>query len=144
MIVFEDGKYLIGHVGDSRAYKISNSEISILTKDQTIVANEVRLGKLTPEEAARDPRRNVLLQCVGASRIVEPEYVGGTVELGACYMLCSDGFRHEISAAEIQNAFAPIANRDAAQMQTNIIRLIELNKSRGETDNITALLIKVC
>lgn len=143
MIVFEDGKYLIGHVGDSRAYKISNSEISILTKDQTIVANEVRLGKLTPEEAARDPRRNVLLQCVGASRIVEPEYVGGTVELGACYMLCSDGFRHEISAAEIQNAFAPIANRDAAQMQTNIIRLIELNKSRGETDNITALLIKV-
>lgn len=75
MIVFEDGKYLIGHVGDSRAYKISNSEISILTKDQTIVANEVRLGKLTPEEAARDPRRNVLLQCVGASRIVEPEYV---------------------------------------------------------------------
>lgn len=70
--------------------------------------------------------------------------MGGAVELGACYMLCSDGFRHEISAAEIQNAFAPIANRDAAQMQTNIIRLIELNKSRGETDNITALLIKVC
>lgn len=142
MLFFEDGKYLIGHVGDSRAYKISNKELTILTEDQTVVANEVRLGKLTPEEAERDPRRNVLLQCIGASRIVEPDYIGGLAETGVCYMLCSDGFRHELSEAEIQNAFAPIANGEETQMKKNVVRLIELNKSRGETDNITALLIR--
>ena len=142
MIIFEDGKYLIGHVGDSRAYKIHNNSLEILTTDQTVVANEVRLGKLTQEEAARDPRRNVLLQCIGASRIVEPDYVGGLAEYGLCYMLCSDGFRHELSEDEIQNAFAPIANTDEKKMKENIVRLIELNKNRGETDNITAVLIR--
>lgn len=144
MIVFEDGKYLIGHVGDSRAYKIDNKELTILTTDQTVVANEVRLGKLTQEEAMRDPRRNVLLQCIGASRIVEPDYIGGLAESGVCYMLCSDGFRHEISETEIQNALSPIANTDEIHMKNSVTRLIELNKSRGETDNITALLIKTC
>ena len=57
-------------------------------------------------------------------------------------MLCSDGFRHEVSKAEIQNAFSPIVNTEKNQMKNNIVRLIELNKSRGETDNITALLIR--
>lgn len=142
MIIFADGKYLVGHVGDTRVYRIDNQGLTVLTKDQTVVANEVRQGKLTPEEAQRDPRRNVLLQCVGASRVVEPDYLGGNVQAGACYMLCSDGFRHELTEAEIWNAFAPIANNDETQMKRNVVRLIELNKSRGETDNITALLIR--
>lgn len=141
-IVFEDGKYLIGHVGDSRVYRIDNKSLTILTTDQTVVASEVRRGKLTLEQAERDPRRNVLLQCVGASRIVEPEYISGLVEPETCYMICSDGFRHEISKSEIQNAFAPIANDNELQMKNNIIRLIEADKNRGETDNITAILIK--
>lgn len=141
-IAFEDGKYLIGHVGDSRVYRIDNKSLAILTTDQTVVANEVRRGKLTLEQAERDPRRNVLLQCVGASRIVEPEYISGLVEPETCYMICSDGFRHEISKSEIQNAFAPIANDNELQMKNNIIRLIEADKNRGETDNITAILIK--
>lgn len=142
MLFFEDGRYLIGHVGDSRAYRIDNKGASVLTTDQTVVANEVRHGRLTPEEAERDPRRNVLLQCIGASRIVEPEYITGTAEAGVCYMLCSDGFRHTISETEIQNAFAPIANNDTEQMKKNIVRLTELNINRGETDNITSILIK--
>lgn len=142
MIIFEDGKYLIGHVGDSRAYEIDDKELKILTSDQTVVANEVRLGRLTTEEAMRDPRRNVLLQCIGASRIVEPDYIGGLAKPEVCYMLCSDGFRHVISIEEIQKAFAPSANNDEAHMRANIVDLIEKNKARGETDNITALLIR--
>lgn len=142
MIFFEDGRYLIGHVGDSRAYMINNNAPSVLTADQTVVANEVRLGRLTPEQARKDPRRNVLLQCIGASRIVEPDYYSGAAHPGECYMLCSDGFRHVISEAEILGAFAPAVNNDEQQMKNNIVRLTELNKSRGETDNITALLIR--
>lgn len=142
LLIFEDGKYLIGHVGDSRAYKVTDTSIETLTLDQTVVANDVRNGRLTQEEAERDPRRNVLLQCIGASRIVEPDFIEGVVQANECYMLCSDGFRHVISSAEINEAFAPSNNKDESAMKANIVKLIELNKEREETDNISAILIK--
>ncbi len=143
MLFFENGKYLIGHVGDSRAYKITENDIEMLTQDQTVVAREVKLGRLTPEEAERDPRRNVLLQCIGASKIVEPDFAEGNYISGECYMLCSDGFRHVVSTEEIKETFAPSRNTDEKGMKANIVRLIELNKEREETDNISAILVKV-
>lgn len=143
LLFMEDGTYIVGHVGDSRAYVIRNEEIEILTQDQTVVANEVRLGKLAPEQAAKDPRRNVLLQCIGASRIVEPDFVEGQARCEECYMLCSDGFRHEIGAEEIQEAFAPKNNTDERGMEQNIKKLIERNMERGERDNISAVLLKL-
>lgn len=142
MIFFENGQYLIGHVGDSRAYKITDFSIESLTEDQTVVANEIRMGRLTPEQAEVDPRRSVLLQCIGASKIVEPTFITGAVLQNECYMLCSDGFRHVVTAGEINAAFAPSNNPDENTMKNNIVNLIELNKSRGETDNISAILIK--
>lgn len=142
LLILPDNRYIIGHVGDSRAYEITDGSAKILTEDQTVVAREVKQGKLTPEQAEKDPRRNVLLQCVGASRIVEPAYYYGTVRPQTCYMLCSDGFRHTITNEEIINALAPSRNGSEEQMHTHIVDLIELNKARRENDNITALLIK--
>ena len=142
MLILEDNRYIIAHVGDSRAYKIMDSNVSVLTQDQTVIAREIRQGRLTPEQAKTDPRRNVLLQCVGASMFVEPAFYYGTVAANECYMLCSDGFRHVITNEEIINAFAPSKNTTEEQMNTHIIDLIELNKFRRENDNITALLIK--
>lgn len=142
VLFLEDGTYLIAHVGDSRAYKITDNNIRILTEDQTVVAREVKMGRLTPEQAEKDPRRNVLLQCVGASRIVEPIFIRGQYCRGEAYMLCSDGFRHVVSPNEIFDAFAPKNNKDKETMKYNIVRMIELNKQRHETDNISAMLIK--
>lgn len=142
ILIFENGQYLIGHVGDSRIYKITDETIEALTLDQTVVANEIRNGRLTQEQAERDPRRNVLLQCIGASKIVEPDFITGQVNINECYMLCSDGFRHVVTTAEIKEAFSPSNNLDETQMHKNIVKLIELNKEREETDNISAILIK--
>lgn len=142
MLIIEDCRYIIGHVGDSRAYRITSNDIVPLTDDQTVVAREIKMGRMTSEEAEKDPRRNVLLQCVGASRIVEPEYYYGDVERNQCFMLCSDGFRHTVSAEEIQQRFSPVNNPDENTMLANIQELIEINKFRHETDNITAVLIK--
>lgn len=143
MLFLENGDYLIGHVGDSRAYRITDNTVEILTEDQTVVAREIRQGKLTEEEAAKDPRRNVLLQCVGASRIVKPMFYRGKAEQNQCYMLCSDGFRHLISGSEIQQAFAPKYNPTEEAMTENIDKLIELNKFRHEVDNISSILIRL-
>lgn len=139
-ILFVDGQYVIGHVGDTRVYHIGSS-LTQLTTDQTFVAREISRGTLTPEQAKTDKRRNMLLQCIGASRVVEPQIICEKAEKGA-YMLCSDGFRHEITEAEIYESLNPInlMNKDA--MHSNAKYLIEQVKRREEKDNISVILIK--
>ncbi len=139
-ILFIGNQYVIGHVGDTRIYHISSS-LSQLTTDQTFVAREISRGTMTFEQAKTDKRRNLLLQCIGASKVVEPQVIYGKAEKGA-YMLCSDGFRHEITEAEMYESLNPInlMNKDA--MHNNAKYLIEQVKSRGEKDNISVLLIK--
>lgn len=140
-ILFVDDMYVIGHVGDTRIYHIGES-LTQLTTDQTFVAREISRGTMTLEQAKIDKRRNLLLQCVGASKVVEPQIITGKTQKGA-YMICSDGFRHEISEAEIYESLNPInlMNKDA--MHNNAKYLIEQVKSREEKDNISVLLIKV-
>ena len=140
-ILFIDDQYVIGHVGDTRIYHIGSS-MTQLTTDQTFVAREISRGTMTLEQAKTEKRRNLLLQCIGASKVVEPQIICGKTEKGA-YMLCSDGFRHEITEAEIYESLNPInlMNKDA--MHNNAKYLIEQNKSREEKDNISVLLIKV-
>lgn len=139
-ILFIGDQYVIGHVGDTRIYHIG-AALTQLTTDQTFVAREISRGTMTLEQAKTDKRRNLLLQCVGASKVVEPQIICGKTEKGA-YMLCSDGFRHEITEAEMYESLNPInlMNKDA--MHNNAKYLIEQNKSREEKDNISVLLIK--
>lgn len=134
-------RYYILNVGDSRAYEINN-EIKQITNDQTFVAREVALGNMTEEQARVDERRSVLLQCVGASEEVYPDMFFGDVLTNAVYMLCSDGFRHEVSSEEIFNEFQPNNLLNQESMDTASIRLIELNKQRQERDNITVALVR--
>lgn len=140
MLITEQ-KYYVLNVGDSRAYEIYDSA-QVLTADQTFVAREVALGNMTEEQAMVDERRSVLLQCVGASEEVYPEIMVGETKQNAVYMLCSDGFRHEITAEEIFEKFRPEALMDDNMMHTNAVSLIELNKQRQERDNISVALIR--
>lgn len=129
------------NVGDTRAYEIGDT-VTVLTKDQTVVAREVELGHLTPEEAEKDSRRSVLLQCIGASDEVYPDMFFGDTKLNAVYMLCSDGFRHEITENEIYQYLNPNVMVDADGMKRNMDSLIDLNKQRQERDNISAVSIR--
>lgn len=134
-------EYLIVHVGDSRVYQITNA-VEQLTEDQTFIAREIKRGTMTPEQAKTDPRRNMLLQCVGASKNVVPELVTGKVTEDSVFMICSDGFRHVISSDEMYESFnyRTLCNKEA--MDTNAQYLIDTVKSRNERDNITVVLIK--
>ena len=134
-------RYYIMNVGDSRAYELTNG-LKQLTADQTFVAREVALGNMTEEQAAVDERRSVLLQCVGASDEVYPDMFFGDTMENAVYMLCSDGFRHEITGDEIYASLQPNLLLDEATMQQNTLNLIELNKQREERDNISVVLVR--
>lgn len=133
--------YYIVNVGDSRAYEIQ-SEIKVLTRDQTVVAREVEQGLMTWEQAEQDPRRSVLLQCIGASDVVYPDFFFGETKKDAVYMLCSDGFRHEITSGEIFGYFYPGRMLNEAVMKESETMLIELNKQRQERDNISVITIR--
>lgn len=139
-ILFLNGSYVIAHVGDSRLYRI-DADIRQITEDQTFVAREIKRGAMTPEQARTDKRRNLLLQCVGAKPAVEPVLQYGKAEPGV-YLLCSDGFRHEISGQEMLQALAPgkLSGKKAMHKQT--LGLIDTVKRRKEKDNISAILIK--
>ena len=136
-----DKTYFIMNIGDSRVYLLSDN-IYQLTKDQTYVQREMDLGRMTYEESLVDPQRNMLLQCVGASSVIEPDFFMGDVDINQCYMLCCDGFRHVIDPSEFYQFLNPRISTDANTMQQNLIQLTEMNKQRRETDNISAILIR--
>ena len=136
------GNYFIMNIGDSRAYLISD-QVYAMTKDQTVVQYQMDMGMITWEEAQVHPQRSVLLQCVGASEVVVPDFYSGQVYPNTVFMLCSDGFRHVITDEEVYEAFHANALVDETTMKNNAIQLTELNKQRGETDNISVALIKV-
>ena len=141
ILIYKNNYYIV-HVGDSRIYSLSDKAAQ-LTNDQTFIAREIAAGRMTPEQAKVDPRRSVLLQCVGASQVVEPEFTKGNTIPGAVYMLCSDGFRHQISEEEILEKIGPTAATDEEAMKYGCIYLTELVKNRKENDNISVALIKV-
>lgn len=132
---------LIVQVGDSRVYRITDTIVQ-LTEDQTVAQRDIKLGVLKPEDVKKDTRQNVLLQCIGASTVVHPEYVEGKVKSGEVYMLCTDGFRHEISNDEFLGLLSSNIMTNEAIMKKSLIDLVELNKKREEKDNITAMLLK--
>ena len=140
-ILFIGDRFVIGHVGDTRIYHIGTNFVQ-LTTDQTFIAREISRGTITLEQAKTDKRRNLLLQCVGASKNVDPQIICGNTETGA-YMICSDGFRHEVSEQEIYESLNPINLMNKEAMHNNVRYLIEQVKARKEKDNISVILIKV-
>lgn len=136
-----DNKYMIMHVGDSRIYKVSDT-IEQLTVDHTLVAREVLQGKITADEAKHDKRKHVLLQCVGASKIIEPHVVCGEVDSGDIFFMCSDGLYNTFDDEEILNIIVANDNKSVGELRSLCSLMIESAKSNGERDNISAAIIK--
>ena len=89
-VVSDDGKVTIGHVGDSRAYRLRHDRLEQLTDDHSLVAELVRRGELTPEQAAVHPRRSAITP-LGTDADVDVDVFSFDAEDGDVYLLCSDG-----------------------------------------------------
>lgn len=124
-----------------------------LTTDQTYVAREVALGHMTPEQALNDARRNVLLQCIGTVNCVKPDFLMGDFYAGDSFLLCSDGFRHLQTEADIyQYCHTTLEQMDwqvakrlenSHFMNGRLRGIIDSIKELGERDNISAVLVKI-
>ncbi len=140
-ILCVNNKFILIHIGDTRIYRLNNS-IEQITTDHTFVANEVVHNRMTADQAKTDKRKNILLQCIGASKNIDCEFKTGDIRENDEFLLCCDGFRHEISSEEIFGVLAPELMSSERIMRKSLVDLVNLNKKRNEKDNITAILIK--
>lgn len=139
-VLLFDGQYFTVNVGDSRVYRITD-HLQQLTKDQSYVQREVDAGHMTEEEARNHPRRNVLLQCVGAGDFVIPDFTKGFCQPGDCFLVCSDGFRHTLKNEELEDAFYMEGIPTENDLENILARLTDINKARKEKDNISAIAV---
>ena len=133
-----DDAVTVAQVGDSRAYRLRGQELEQLTEDQSVVAELVRLGALTEEEAERHPQRSVVSRSLGTQEQVEAEITSHTAEDGDVYILCSDGLSKMVSDSLLREIIATGSSLDSITE-----KLITLANERGGEDNITVCLFRL-
>lgn len=143
MVMVCQWEYAVLHIGDCRLYEIRQDGVTQITRDHTVTQRELELGNLTPKQAAQDRRQNVLTQCVGAGKPLRPDFLLCATGLDMVYLLCCDGFRHKLSPEEMRNLFAPQRNTTEEEMNRSLAQAIQIIRERGETDNATAVLLRV-
>jgi len=128
----------IAHVGDSRCYLVRRGQASLLTRDHTVVNDQVRLGILSAKEAASSERRHLLSLSLGAEMLVGVETSEHQVYADDVLILCSDGLHGSVEGADLAKALAqaPDLNHVAAS-------LVSLAKQRDGSDNISVQIIRV-
>lgn len=131
-------RYLIGQVGDSRAYLLRDGKFLQLTKDHSYVQEQVDAGLLTPEQARVHPYSNVITRCVGASNEVVADVYFGSLRPGDVLLLASDGLTGMLEDEQLNK----ILTSDGAP-QTWVDRMITEANRRGGLDNITAIIVKI-
>jgi protein phosphatase len=137
LVFAADGTAWVAHVGDSRAYLLRDGCMAPLTADHSTVAELVRLGKITPDEAAVHPRRNEILRSIGAEPSVQVDVAPVDVRPGDQYLLCSDGLSGLVSDPEM----GAVLQRESPENATRI--LVDLANERGGPDNVTVMVTAV-
>ena len=133
LAVFKGTKVFIGQVGDSRAYKYSDGELSQITKDHSYVQQLIDEGHISKIEAARHPQRNVITRAVGAHIDIETDFFAVDLKPGDIILLCSDGLISCVSDSDIEN----ILNKDINSASD---RLVKAALDCGGHDNISVVI----
>lgn len=132
------GTVSIGHVGDSRAYRLRQGVLEQLTTDHSLVGELVRAGRLSTEEAEAHPHRSVITRAVGTEPVVEVETLTLVTEPGDLYLICSDGLTDIVRDQEIQNLIEAAASEPTAASEA----LVAAANRAGGIDNITVVLFE--
>jgi serine/threonine protein phosphatase PrpC len=133
----------LAHVGDSRCYRLRGTKFQLLTRDHSLVEEQVRAGTLSPRAALASPLRNIITRAVGSRPSVEPDIASHTSEPGDLYLLASDGLTRELSDTEIARYLLriPTAHSATNALEAACQTLVDAANARGGRDNITVLLV---
>lgn len=127
---------VLAHAGDSRAYIYKKGKLTQITRDHSVVQGMVERGEITPEEARRDPRKNVITRALGVSEDIEIEFGEVDLPAGAVLMLCTDGLTNFVDSKQICDIIKCNTFEECPQL------LIDAANNAGGRDNITVVMIK--
>lgn len=137
LVLVDETRALIAHVGDSRAYRFRGGNLEQLTEDHTLVSRMVREGKIPADEAQHHPQRSIITRALGVDSEVEVDLLNIDLDVGDRLLICSDGLSSLVGDDTIQEALQETLDpQDAAEA------LITLAKEAGGDDNITVLILE--
>jgi serine/threonine protein phosphatase PrpC len=126
-------------VGDSRGYLLRNGALSQITRDHTVVQQQVDRGALTPEQARDHPLSHILTRALGTEPNVDADTYGASYEPGDMFLLCSDGLSGMVTDEELEE----ILSKPGSDLQGIADALIDAANAAGGMDNITAIVVRV-
>jgi serine/threonine protein phosphatase PrpC len=138
-VLVESDRVQIGHVGDSRAYRVRDGRLEQLTEDHSLVAELVRSGKLSPEEADAHPQRSVITRTVGTDPDVDVDTFSVEALPGDVFMICSDGLTTMVD----DDAILALVEKNRADLDRAAKALVDAANKGGGEDNITIVLFEI-
>nr|WP_320189814.1 Stp1/IreP family PP2C-type Ser/Thr phosphatase [uncultured Desulfobacter sp.] len=138
LFAIEDGRYVLGHIGDSRTYRMRNNELKQLTKDHSLVQEQLDQGLIKPEDVSTHALKNVILRAVGIKKNPAVDIIRGNLFSGDIFLLCSDGLTDLVDQEILkQYILSPLPFEQKAEA------LIQEANNRGGKDNISVVLVQI-
>ncbi len=138
LLAFSNGEIVLGHIGDSRTYRYRNGGLRQITRDHSLVQEQIEQGFITVQEARKHPLRNVILRAVGISDGFALDIVKVKPQINDIFLLCSDGLTDMIGDEQIRDVMA-----SDSTLEDKADALVELAKAAGGNDNITVVLCRI-
>ena len=138
LLLLYQEKYYIKNVGDSRVYLFRTGQFTRLTEDQSLVAQMVREGRMTEEEARVSKKKNVLTMCIGMFQIPQSYFASGAIHAGDQFLVCSDGFYNPLADEELIGTLGQTGR--SVQGKVEILR--ESIQPGMATDNVSVILVE--
>jgi len=138
LLAFTDTGYVVGHMGDSRTYRLRQGSLKQLTKDHSLVQDQIDQGLITEEQARSHRMRNIILRAVGVRPSPALDTLRGPIFSGDLFLLCSDGLTDLIEDREILRVLLPDGH-----IASKADQLVEMANAAGGKDNITVVLAQI-
>lgn len=139
MALFYDDRIAVAHIGDSRLYRWRDNELQRVTRDHSLLQEQIDSGMISPEQARFAQNRNLVTRALGVDPVVEADIDDHAVLPGDIYLLCSDGLNDMVDDAEIAMALAALATN----LELCASQLVEMANDNGGRDNISVILVRV-
>ena len=137
--LFHDNRVTVAHVGDSRLYRMRGEDLKQMTKDHSLLQEQIDGGLITPEHAKEAAHKNIVMRALGIDAAVEPEVHDYATRPGDIYLLCSDGLSDMVSDEDIGLALRSLGTSVKLCAQ----KLVQMANDNGGRDNVSMILVKV-
>jgi serine/threonine protein phosphatase PrpC len=137
--MFYDNRVSIAHIGDSRAYRLRGETLEQITRDHSLLQEQIDSGMITPEQARFSQNKNLVTRALGIDPTVEPEIHVYMTQPGDVYLLCSDGLNDMVSDEDIGMTLQTLS----ANLRLAAQQLVQLANDNGGRDNVSVILVRV-